>query len=126
MASSVTNSDRVAFDPYALPPEAIENPPASLWTALRKIGPGIILAGTIVGSGELILTTGLGAKYGFVFLWLILLSCVVKVFVQIELGRCAISSGKPTLGLLNDLPGRTKLGHPLVWWWFIMMLCTIF
>jgi manganese transport protein len=126
MANTVATSERVAFDPYALPPEAIEDPPQSLWKALRKIGPGIILAGTIVGSGELILTTGLGAKYGFVFLWLILLSCVVKVFVQIELGRCAISSGKPTLGLLNDLPGRTKLGHPLVWWWFIMMLCTIF
>ncbi len=125
MASSEVNSERIAFDPYALPPEAIEDPPASLWKAFRKIGPGIILAGTIVGSGELILTTGLGAKHGFIFLWLILLSCVVKVFVQIELGRCAISSGKPTLGLLNDLPGRTRAGHPLVWWWFIMMLCTI-
>ena len=56
MASSVANSERVAFDPYALPPEAIEEPPKSLWKALRKIGPGIILAGTIVGSGELILT----------------------------------------------------------------------
>jgi Mn2+/Fe2+ NRAMP family transporter len=126
MASSVANSERVAFDPYALPPDAIEEPPKSLWKALRKIGPGIILAGTIVGSGELILTTGLGAKNGFIFLWLILLSCVVKVFVQIELGRCAISTGKPTLGLLNDLPGRTPLGHPLVWWWFVMMLCTVF
>ncbi len=126
MAGSETNSERIAFDPYALPPEAIEEPPASVWAALRKIGPGIILAGTIVGSGELILTTGLGAKHGFVFLWLILLSCVVKVFVQIELGRCAISTGKPTLGLLNDLPGRSRLGHPLVWWWFIMMLCTVF
>jgi manganese transport protein len=126
MASEDDLIERIAFDPYALPPEAIEDPPASLWSALRKIGPGIILAGTIVGSGELILTTGLGAKNGFIFLWLILLSCVVKVFVQIELGRCAISSGKPTLGLLNDLPGRTPLGHPLVWWWFIMMLCTVF
>ena len=126
MANTVANSEQVAFDPYALPPEAIEDPPKSLWKALRKIGPGIILAGTIVGSGELILTTSLGAKNGFIFLWLILLSCVVKVFVQIELGRCAISSGKPTLGLLNDLPGRTPLGHPLVWWWFVMMLCTVF
>src|SRR5215471_7562246 len=105
MANPVENSDRVAFDPYALPPEAIEDPPSSIWTALRKIGPGIILAGTIVGSGELILTTGLGAKNGFIFLWLILFSCVIKVFVQIELGRYAISSGKPTLTAFNELPG---------------------
>jgi manganese transport protein len=116
----------ITYDPYALPAAEIQEPPATTWAALRKIGPGIILAGTIVGSGELILTTGLGAKHGFVFLWLILFSCVIKVFVQIELGRYAISSGKPTLGAINDLPGRTPLGHPLVWWWFIMMLCTVF
>lgn len=118
--------DVSSFDPYALPPEDVCDPPATTWAALRKIGPGIVLAGTIVGSGELILTTGLGADYGFVFLWLILFSCVIKVFVQIELGRYAISSGKPTLGALNDLPGRTRWGHPLVWWWFLMMFCTVF
>ena len=89
---------QASFDPYAMPPDAIQEPPQSLWRALRKIGPGIILAGSIVGSGELILTTKLGAEFGFIFLWLILFSCVIKVFVQIELGRYAISSGKPTLG----------------------------
>jgi manganese transport protein len=120
-------SDEVlSYDPYALPPDDVLEPPATLWAALRKIGPGIILAGTIVGSGELILTTSLGAKHGFVFLWLILFSCVIKVFVQIELGRYAISSGKPTLGAFNDLPGRGSRAHPLVWWWFAMMLCSVF
>ncbi len=114
-----------AYDPYALPPEDIQEPPATLGAALRKIGPGIILAGTIVGSGELILTTSLGAKHGFVFLWLILFSCVIKVFVQIEIGRYAISSGRPTLGALNGLPGPRFGAHWLVWWWFFMMLCTV-
>ena len=33
------------YDPYALPPDAVQEPPASLLTALWKIGPGIILAG---------------------------------------------------------------------------------
>ena len=45
------------YDPYALPPAEVQEPPVSLLAALRKIGPGIILAGTIVGSGELLLTT---------------------------------------------------------------------
>lgn len=120
------SDDVITYDPYALPPDEIQEPPATAWAALRKIGPGIILAGTIVGSGELILTTRLGAKQGFVFLWLILFSCVIKVFVQIELGRYAISSGQPTLGALNTLPGRGPLAHPLVWWWLVMMLCTVF
>ena len=142
-------SDTPRYDPYALPPDAITDPPVSLWQALRKIGPGIILAGSIVGSGELIATTALGAEYGYSFMWLILYSCAIKVFVQIELGRNAISSGKPTLTALNDLPGPKFLfligwadkngqltginrlqggnsgAHWLVWWWFFMLLCTV-
>ena len=114
------------YDPYALPPEEVAEPPVSLLTALRKIGPGIILAGTIVGSGELLLTTSLGAKHGFVFLWLILFSCVIKVFVQTELGRYAISSGKPTLGALNELSGPRLGANWMCWWWFVMMCTTIF
>lgn len=56
-----------AYDPYALPQSAVAEPPTNLWDSFKQIGPGIILAGTIVGSGELILTTAIGAKYGFVF-----------------------------------------------------------
>jgi Mn2+/Fe2+ NRAMP family transporter len=119
-------SQPTSFDPYAMPPDAIQEPPKSLWQALRKIGPGIILAGSIVGSGELIQTTTLGAKHGFLFLWLILFSCVIKVFVQIELGRYAIMSGKPTLGALDELPGPRLGASWLVWWWFIMLLATLF
>src|SRR6476660_4479275 len=113
-------------DPYLLTDDAIQPPPKSLWTALAQIGPGIILAGSIIGSGELLLTTGLGAKYGFVFLGLILFSCIIKVFVQVELGRYAISSGQPTLTAFDALPGPRLGAHWLAWWWLIMMSATIF
>lgn len=113
------------YDPYELPASAIQEPPVSLWAALQKIGPGIILAGTIVGSGELLLTTSFGARWGFVFLWLILYSCVIKVFVQTELGRYAISSGKPTLAAINELAGpRLGKANWILWCWLIMMLAT--
>src|SRR5437764_2371597 len=113
-------------DPYALTDAAIRPPPETLLAALTQIGPGIVLAGSIVGSGELILTTSLGADWGFVFLWLILMSCVIKVFVQIELGRYAISSGQPTLTAFDALPGPRLAAHWLAWWWLIMMSATIF
>ncbi len=119
-------SEALEYDPYALPSDAIQEPPVSLWAALKKIGPGIILAGSIVGSGELLLTTSLGANYGFAFLWLIIFSCIIKVFVQVELGRYAISSGKPTLGAINELPGPRLGAHWIVWCWLFMMLTTIF
>ena len=118
--------DATEYDPYALPSDAIQEPPVSLWAALRKIGPGIVLAGSIVGSGELLLTTSLGAKHGFLFLWLIIFSCIIKVFVQTELGRYAISSGKPTLGAINELPGLKVGAHWILWCWLFMMLTTIF
>lgn len=115
----------IEYDPYALPPEAIQEPPATLAAALWKIGPGIILAGTIVGSGELLLTTWFGAKFGFVFLWLILFSCIIKVYVQIELGRYTISAGKPTLGAINELGGPRLGVHWILWWWLFMILTNI-
>src|SRR5437016_711551 len=111
-------------DPYALPPDAVKEPPRSLLSALRQIGPGIILAGSIVGTGELIATTRLGAKEGYVLLWLILFSCVIKVFVQTELGRYAITHGKTTLAAFDTLPGPRLGTSWMGWLWLFMMLTT--
>ncbi len=120
------SENQVAGSVASNPADGIREPPKTPLEALRQIGPGIILAGTIVGSGELILTTAIGAKHGFVFLWLILFSCVIKVFVQVELGRYAISSGKPTLGALQQVSSRRWIGNLLLFWWLAMMLCTVF
>ena len=77
--------------PYALSRGAIEAPPVSLVSALRRIGPGIVLAASIVGSGELIATTTLGAQVGYAALWIVLVSCAIKPVVQGELGRYTIA-----------------------------------
>jgi Mn2+/Fe2+ NRAMP family transporter len=95
--------------------------PNSLRDALRQIGPGLILAGAIVGTGELIATTNLGAKVGFALLWLVVVSCFIKVFVQVELGRYAISSGDATFAAFRRLPGP---GILLVWWCAGMVIAT--
>lgn len=111
-------------DLYALPKDAIKEPPHSFFTAIRQIGPGLILAASIVGTGELINTTGLGAKAGFSLLWLIVLSCVIKVFVQVELGRYAITHGKSTLMAFDTLPGPRLGTSWMCWLWLIMTLAT--
>lgn len=108
-------------DPYALTADAIEEPPRSLGRIIRQIGPGLILAGAIVGTGELIATTNLGAQVGFVLLWLVILSCFIKVFVQVELGRYTISSGDTTFAGIARLPGPSIV---FGWWWVVMMLFT--
>lgn len=92
---------------------------------LRRLGPGLIVAGSIVGSGELIATTKVGAQSGFVLLWLIVLGCLVKVFTQVELGRAAVVSGRTALGTLDDLPGpRWRVGWG-VWMWVAMTVLTL-
>lgn len=48
-----------------------ENPPTNILGILGRLGPGLIIAGSIVGSGELIATTKTGAEAGFWLLWLI-------------------------------------------------------
>ncbi len=83
----------------------VREPPHSLLSTLRNIGPSLILTANIVGSGELIMTTALGASAGFVALWVIFVSCAVKVIVQLEFGKHAIGSGETTLHSFNRLPG---------------------
>lgn len=107
--------------------EMTTDPPTAPLTVLRYVGPGLIVAGSIVGSGELIATTKTGAEAGFTLLWLIILGCVVKVFVQVEFGRYAIISGKTTLMALDEVPGPRFRGRGnwLVWYWVIMWLASI-
>ncbi|MCL5281906.1 MAG: hypothetical protein M1376_18585 [Planctomycetes bacterium] len=61
----------------------------------------MIIAGSIVGSGELILTTKTGAEAGFWLLWLITIGCVIKVSTQIEFARHTITWGNTPLQALN-------------------------
>src|SRR6188768_61131 len=120
----MTDEHQEPQDLYALPPDAIQDPPHTFRSALGQIGPGLILAASIVGTGELINTTSLGAKAGFSLLWLILLSCVIKVFVQVELGRYAITHGKTTLAAFNTLPGPRLGASWMCWLWLFMTLAT--
>ena len=104
----------------------IVNPPHTLGLIVRQIGPGLIIAANIVGSGELIMTTKVGAEAGISLLWLIIVGCLVKVFVQLELGRFTISHGETTLTSLNHVPGPRLFGiNWVVAVWGIMMLATI-
>jgi Mn2+/Fe2+ NRAMP family transporter len=103
----------------------IEEPPQTAREIIRRLGPGLIIAASIVGSGELIATTKTGAEAGFWLLWLILLGCVVKVFVQIEFGRFSIAQGKTSLRAMNLVPGPRLRVNWLVWYWVLMFTAGI-
>ncbi len=93
---------------------------------LKQLGPGLIVSANIVGSGELIVTTKLGADVGFKMLWFIIFGCLIKVFLQVELGRYTLSRGKTALQALNSVPGPKAIVSWLVWLWVIMFVATFF
>lgn len=102
-----------------MPQNSGEPPPTSLAQSLKYIGPGLILTAGIVGTGELVVTPHVAAENGFALLWLILFGCVVKVFVQVELGRYAVATGRPTLHMLDLVPGPRLRGVGWLVWLFL-------
>ena len=93
-------------DPYVLSKDRIKHPPSTFVGKLKFLGPSFILSASIVGAGELIATTTLGAEAGFITFWVILVSCVVKVAVQLEFGKHTILTGETAMQAFNQLPGR--------------------
>lgn len=113
--STTPDSDRT--DPYTLTPEGIKEPPVGWRASVRYLGPGLILSASIVGSGELIVTTALGAEAGFVLLWLVVVSTFVKVAVQVELARWTIATGQPAITGYDRVPPRIgRMGWVNVLW----------
>lgn len=101
------------------------NPPDTFFGLTNQLGPGLIISANIVGSGELIVTTKLGADVGFTLLWFIILGCIIKVLLQVELGRHTILNNRTTLDTLNDVPGpRIKVSW-LVWCWIVMFVASL-
>ncbi|HKZ38486.1 MAG TPA: Nramp family divalent metal transporter, partial [Chryseolinea sp.] len=111
-------------DPYLISVSTIKEPPTTLIGKLKFLGPGFILSASIVGSGELIATTVLGAKAGFAALWIIIVSCLVKVAVQLEFGKHTILTGETVMQAFNKLPGPC-LGRGRWAVWIIFFLVTL-
>ena len=112
-------------DPYVLTKEGIKDPPRGWGESLRYLGPGLITSASIVGSGELIATTTMGAQAGFALLWMVIFSCGVKVAVQAEFARWTVATGTPALHGFNKVPpvfGRVGWVNLL---WVVMILSKV-
>jgi manganese transport protein len=86
-----------------------------------SLGPSIIIAAAVVGTGELVIAPRLGASVGLSALWLIVLGCIIKVFIQEEIGRHTILTGDSTLEALNRVPGRIGPMSWVAWSWVLLL-----
>lgn len=119
MADGTITVDKVQ-DPYVLDPANIKDPPKGWRGGLRFLGPGMITSAAVVGSGELLTATTLGAKVGFTLFWLVFVSTFVKVWVQVELARWSISTGKAAITGYNDVPPKI-VGRGWMAWLVLLM-----
>ncbi|RLQ82815.1 manganese transporter NRAMP [Mycetocola zhadangensis] len=82
----------------------------------------MITSAAVVGSGELLTATALGAQAGFMLFWLVFVSTFVKVWVQIELARWTISTGRVAISGYDDVPPRLGKRGWMAWLVLLMFL----
>jgi Mn2+/Fe2+ NRAMP family transporter len=85
-------------------------PRKSSW---RYIGPGIVVAATGVGAGDLVATLIAGSNFGYTLLWAAILGCLVKISLAEAAGRWHLSTGRT----LFD--GWASLGRWTTWFFVV-------
>src|SRR5262249_59852978 len=75
-----------------------------IWVGL--LGPGIVLAGSGIGSGEWLFGPAVTAQYGPNLLWLATISIVLQYFANMVIMRYAVYCGEPIIvGGMRTWPG---------------------
>lgn len=70
---------------------AASRPRQSSW---KYIGPGIVVAATGVGAGDLVATLIAGSKFGYTLMWAAVIGCVVKISLAEAAGRWHLATGR--------------------------------
>ncbi len=77
---------------------------------LSLIGPGIVVAATGVGAGDLVATLVAGSRFGYALLWAALIGTVLKIALAEGVGRYTLASGRTVFEGWSGLPGP-RLGR---------------
>ncbi len=86
---------------------------------LKLAGPGLVVAATGIGSGDVVSATVGGARYGVVLLWAILLGAFFKFVLSEGIARWQLATGTTVIeGWAEHLPAWVKFyfGIYLVLW----------
>ena len=108
----------------------MQEAPKTFLERLKFIGPSVVVTGSVVGSGSIVMTPLLGAAAGFMLLWWLLLSMWSKPIIQAEIARYIVVSKKTFLEAFADMPGfkttiQGKTTSWLVWFMFFGVIPSI-
>ncbi|MEU1292405.1 Nramp family divalent metal transporter [Streptomyces sp. NPDC005840] len=88
-------------------------PRKSSW---KYIGPGIVVAATGVGAGDLVATLIAGSNFGYTLLWAAVVGCLVKISLAEAAGRWHLATGRT----LFD--GWASLGRWTTWFFCVYVV----
>lgn len=98
-------------------------PPKGLWQILRATGPSRIAAASVIVSGETLLANAVAYDFGSAHLiYVIVGACLLKAFLQIEIGRRVILSGQPPLAALGSSRISRWAVQLFKWAWLLLLL----
>src|SRR5215203_1078326 len=81
------------------------------------IGPGVIVLGVSIGSGEFLLGPAAFVKYGLSLLWIVGVASLLQTLLNVELMRYTMATGEPIFtGFMRTRP------HSTFWAWFYSIL----
>src|SRR6476620_4181969 len=80
-------------------------------------GPGVIVLGVSIGSGEFLLGPAAFVKYGLSLLWIVGVAALLQTLLNVVLMRDTLAAGEPVCtGFMRTKPS------PTFWAWFYSIL----
>ena len=84
------------------------------------VGPGVIVLGLSIGSGEFILGPAVFLKHGLTLLWITTVSVILQTIFNMEVMRYTLATGEPVFtGFMRTRPSST------VWAWVYTGFCLL-
>ena len=107
---------RSGLDPWRIAELPVAPRPQGLgW--FSAVGPGVIVLGASIGSGEFLLGPAAFVKYGLSLLWVVGVAALLQTLLNVELMRYTMATGEPVVtGFMRTRP------HKTFWAWFYAVL----
>jgi hypothetical protein len=111
-ATQTAPEARSGLDPWRVGELPVAPRPKGLqW--FSAIGPGVIVLGVSIGSGEFLLGPAAFVKYGLSLLWVVGVAALLQTLLNVELMRYTMATGEPIMtGFMRTRP------HSTFWAWF--------
>lgn len=74
---------------------------------LKRIGPGIILAGVVIGPGNITTSAMMGSNYGYSMIWLVIPIAFMGISFMLTSYRISMLTGMPIIHAIRHYYGKT-------------------